>query len=250
MDNSLKRSFPLEVKGDDDDDCGCGSEKNSVREAFDQSSGAASFLSDDSNLLTERQKRLLNEEEEEDDVPEEFKDQQNGEEEEEEEMEEQSRGAVEDVLAQINDDYEPSSKNETQDRGAVEDVLSDINEGNMDYEEEQGEVPGEQDVGPDEYEEDIEETIDNVVNRILGEKEEEDPCWDGYTQVGMKTQDGQEVPNCVPSDEVDDAEGYEENVNPTSGNVGGVDMLDAVLEDQVQELSKLDRLAEQVLKNE
>lgn len=25
-----------------------------------------------------------------------------------------------------------------------------------------------------------------------------DPCWDGYTQVGMKDKNGKEVPNCVP----------------------------------------------------
>jgi hypothetical protein len=26
-----------------------------------------------------------------------------------------------------------------------------------------------------------------------------DPCWTGYTQVGMKTKKGKKVPNCVPS---------------------------------------------------
>lgn len=26
-----------------------------------------------------------------------------------------------------------------------------------------------------------------------------DPCWDGYTQIGMKTKNGKRVPNCVPS---------------------------------------------------
>ena len=25
-----------------------------------------------------------------------------------------------------------------------------------------------------------------------------DPCWDGYTQLGMKEKKGKEVPNCVP----------------------------------------------------
>jgi hypothetical protein len=25
-----------------------------------------------------------------------------------------------------------------------------------------------------------------------------EPCWDGYEQIGMKTKDGKEVPNCVP----------------------------------------------------
>lgn len=26
----------------------------------------------------------------------------------------------------------------------------------------------------------------------------EAPCWDGYEQIGTKTLDGREVPNCVP----------------------------------------------------
>jgi len=29
-------------------------------------------------------------------------------------------------------------------------------------------------------------------------KSTEDPCWDGYKQVGMKDKNGKEVPNCVP----------------------------------------------------
>jgi hypothetical protein len=28
----------------------------------------------------------------------------------------------------------------------------------------------------------------------------EDPCWDGYQQIGMKMKDGKKVPNCVPID--------------------------------------------------
>ena len=34
----------------------------------------------------------------------------------------------------------------------------------------------------------------------------QDPCWDGYTMVGMKEENGREVPNCVPDDDVPDAE--------------------------------------------
>ena len=37
---------------------------------------------------------------------------------------------------------------------------------------------------------------------------EEDPCWKGYTQVGMKKKGGREVPNCVPSKGVPKAKGY------------------------------------------
>ena len=33
------------------------------------------------------------------------------------------------------------------------------------------------------------------------EQKDEDPCWDGYEQVGMKEQGGEKVPNCVPKDE-------------------------------------------------
>ena len=31
------------------------------------------------------------------------------------------------------------------------------------------------------------------------EKDEDDPCWSGYVQVGMKEKNGKRVPNCVPS---------------------------------------------------
>jgi hypothetical protein len=37
---------------------------------------------------------------------------------------------------------------------------------------------------------------------------EEDPCWKGYTQVGMKKKGGREVPNCVPAKGVEKAKGY------------------------------------------
>jgi hypothetical protein len=30
---------------------------------------------------------------------------------------------------------------------------------------------------------------------------DENPCWDGYEQIGMKDKDGKEVPNCVPISE-------------------------------------------------
>jgi hypothetical protein len=33
---------------------------------------------------------------------------------------------------------------------------------------------------------------------------EDDPCWDGYEQIGTKTKDGREVPNCVPVDMTED----------------------------------------------
>jgi hypothetical protein len=39
-------------------------------------------------------------------------------------------------------------------------------------------------------------------------EEKDDPCWKGYTQVGMKKKGGREVPNCVPSKGVPKAKGY------------------------------------------
>ena len=34
---------------------------------------------------------------------------------------------------------------------------------------------------------------------------ENDPCWKGYKQVGMKDKNGREVPNCVPESVVKEA---------------------------------------------
>ncbi len=34
---------------------------------------------------------------------------------------------------------------------------------------------------------------------------DDDPCWEGFTMVGMKEENGEMVPNCVPDDEVPDA---------------------------------------------
>lgn len=30
------------------------------------------------------------------------------------------------------------------------------------------------------------------------DKKLDDPCWNGYVQLGTKKKDGKEVPNCVP----------------------------------------------------
>jgi hypothetical protein len=35
-------------------------------------------------------------------------------------------------------------------------------------------------------------------NEKITEAKKDDPCWEGYEQVGMKKKDGKEVPNCVP----------------------------------------------------
>jgi hypothetical protein len=39
---------------------------------------------------------------------------------------------------------------------------------------------------------------EKLVDKILGELQEEDPCWSGYKQQGMKKKGKKIVPNCVP----------------------------------------------------
>jgi hypothetical protein len=62
---------------------------------------------------------------------------------------------------------------------------------------------------------------EKLVDKILGELQEEDPCWKGYTQVGMKKKGGKEVPNCVPSKSVPKAKGYKKEdvtIEDANGN--------------------------------
>jgi hypothetical protein len=33
------------------------------------------------------------------------------------------------------------------------------------------------------------------------ENRADDPCWNGYEKIGMKTKNGKKVPNCVPEKE-------------------------------------------------
>ena len=48
--------------------------------------------------------------------------------------------------------------------------------------------------------------------KLINIMKEEDPCWKGYKQVGMKKKGGKEVPNCVP-----------ESVN--EGHFGDIDIM-------------------------
>lgn len=42
---------------------------------------------------------------------------------------------------------------------------------------------------------------------VKEKKDEDDPCWKNYKQIGMKKKNGKEVPNCVPiKEEKDDVE--------------------------------------------
>jgi hypothetical protein len=43
-----------------------------------------------------------------------------------------------------------------------------------------------------------EHKLREMIREELKTLSEEDPCWDGYQQIGMKKKDGKEVPNCVP----------------------------------------------------
>lgn len=45
----------------------------------------------------------------------------------------------------------------------------------------------------------LESYVKNVSEDL--EKDDDDPCWDGYVQLGTKMKDGKEVPNCVPIEE-------------------------------------------------
>ena len=58
--------------------------------------------------------------------------------------------------------------------------------------------------------------VDTVGNYLISKNEKvteaKDPCWTGYTQVGMKKKGGRQVPNCVPSKGVPKAKGYKEEV--------------------------------------
>lgn len=40
-----------------------------------------------------------------------------------------------------------------------------------------------------------------AISKAMKKEDKDDPCWDGYVQVGTKMKDGKEVPNCVPVDE-------------------------------------------------
>lgn len=39
-----------------------------------------------------------------------------------------------------------------------------------------------------------------MANAKKSSKKEDDPCWKDYHQLGMKTKDGKEVPNCIPEE--------------------------------------------------
>jgi hypothetical protein len=55
---------------------------------------------------------------------------------------------------------------------------------------------------PKKVEQQMREIVREIMReRIISELNEENPCWKGYEQIGMKMKDGKEVPNCVPKNE-------------------------------------------------
>lgn len=51
------------------------------------------------------------------------------------------------------------------------------------------------------------------------------PCWTGYKQVGMKTKNGKQVPNCVPKEEYTGAEKVSKNSDDASSRFIGTSSL-------------------------
>lgn len=45
----------------------------------------------------------------------------------------------------------------------------------------------------------------NYLKQVITESKD-DPCWDGYKQLGTKEKDGKEVPNCVKEEEYVDCD--------------------------------------------
>lgn len=82
---------------------------------------------------------------------------------------------------------------------------------------------------------------ENLVDKILGELQEGDPCWKGYTQVGMKKKGGKEVPNCVPSKGVPKAKGYKKEsvtIQDANGN-DYVEFVDLITPEPLKEATRL-----------
>jgi hypothetical protein len=63
----------------------------------------------------------------------------------------------------------------------------------------------------------------------IEEKEDADPCWKDYTQVGMKDKGGKKVPNCVPSKGVPKAKGYKKESSDWKTELGIADIIEAMV---------------------
>jgi hypothetical protein len=61
-------------------------------------------------------------------------------------------------------------------------------------------------------------------------KDEENPCWEGYRQEGMKEKDGKQVPNCVPVEAKDEAVNVTDSDETKEEGEKEMDKFDAVLD--------------------
>ena len=87
-----------------------------------------------------------------------------------------------------------------------------------------------------------------MVDKILDELKEEDPCWKGYSQVGMKIKNGKKVPNCVELKKSSKTEQYEEEltkIEDANGNLYA-EIIDVIkpepikgFKSQIQEATRL-----------
>jgi len=60
----------------------------------------------------------------------------------------------------------------------------------------------------------VEKVNENMQRFKSFEAKDQDPCWKGYTQYGMKKKGGKQVPNCVPESEaVDHVDATKERIN-------------------------------------
>ena len=55
--------------------------------------------------------------------------------------------------------------------------------------------------------------------------EDTDPCWDNYKQIGMKTKNGRQVPNCVPKEAYTGSENVSKNSDDASSRFVGTNSL-------------------------
>lgn len=83
--------------------------------------------------------------------------------------------------------------------------------------------------------ESLEQALENIAEK---QSEKEDPCWDGYVQVGMKPDpngDG-EVPNCVPEDQAEE----QSKENEESEEKADMDDIMGMIEDLSERLEAIE----------
>jgi len=64
------------------------------------------------------------------------------------------------------------------------------------------------------------EFVTKIKEEFNAMNEKKDPCWSGYTMVGMKKKGGRDVPNCVPAGGVTKAKGFKEDIDEINEKKG------------------------------